>query len=312
MKRNASSDRFPADGQDGFALLMVVLFLLAVTAILAPLVLAARTDFLVASNSLRQDRFDLVAEGLRTVLSREVSAPELDPHNEDLSLISEPMPCRSGRLRVDVRIQDQRGLVDLNAANVALLEAGFMAIGLTRTEASDLADAAVAFRKIPEGKDTGRRVDPGIVSDGLKRRPFEAVEELYDFNGIRKIPAATLAEAFTIRSQRETVVGDRLSVRLGKILPSKPSSQYPFVAADNPFPQVFRIDVYVGARDTGVTGYAGAIINATGNATGDFQMMERLTNPDFLPDEGTDFSNAPACDKLFGPGVASILATITG
>jgi len=65
------------DDQAGFALLMVLLFLLAVTAIIAPLVLSARTDFLVASNRLQQERLESIADGLVTVIARELASPPL-------------------------------------------------------------------------------------------------------------------------------------------------------------------------------------------------------------------------------------------
>ena len=72
----------------------------------------------------------------------------------------------------------------------------------------------------------------------------------------------------------------------------------------------YRIDVSIHAANKPVTGFAGSVILATGNEAGDFEVVERMTNPDFLPEADSGFNGAIGCEKLFGGGVAAVLRTI--
>ena len=204
MTPNSVGGSNPGEKREGFALLMVLLFLLVVATVLTPLVLAARTDFLIASNKLRQDRLAILAEGLVTVLAREVASPASESRNPVISLRSVPMRCQIGTLRIEARIQDQLGLADLNTAGAVLLEAGFVALGLDRGKSASLAAAVIAFRRPPGTGDGDEfsNVDTSLISGGLKEGPFEAVEELYDFRGLRNMPARPIVETFTIHGRR--------------------------------------------------------------------------------------------------------------
>ena len=330
------------DGEEGFALLMVLLFLMAVTAIVAPLVLGARTDFVVASNRLQQDRLEALAEGLLTVIARNLAAPPLEARNEGITVRSEPLRCLSGRYRIEARVQDQRGLIGINNAQPELLAAGFEALGFERGDIDDLVEALVAYRTPPPGEEdpppgdpppedppTGepppdadpgqppQRANPRLrsmvdserVNGGLKLKPLEAIEELYDFTGFRGRPVREIAEVFSVQNTVDTVVGARLSTRLARVLPAGGSPGYPFIVTQpEDGPKTYRIEVEVGTADGGIRGYAGATVLASEGEAGDFQFGERTTNPEFLPEAQGDFSGAMDCSMIFGVGVVAELA----
>ena len=300
--------------RDGFALLMVLLFLLIVAAVLTPLVLAARTDFLIASNKFRHDRAAILAEGLVNVLAREIASPAGETANAAISLRSVPMRCQIGTLRIEGRIQDQRGLADLNTAGAGLLEAGFVAMGLDRGRSASLAAAIIAFRRPPGIGGESANVDTSTIAGGLKKGPFEAVEELYDFRDLRNMPARRIVETFTIHGRRETILGNRMPPSLAQVLPAVPTGRYPFIDDGSqeglPASTTYRIDVSIHTANKPVSGFAGSVILATGNDAGDFEVVERMTNPDFLPQVDSDFSGAIDCEKLFGSGVATVLGAI--
>jgi len=298
----------------GFALLMVLLFLLVVASVLTSLVLAARTDLLIASNKFRQDRLAILAEGLVTALAREIASPASEIRNPAISFRSAPMRCQIGTLRIEARIQDQFGLADLNTAGAGLLEAGFVALGLDRGKSASLAATVIAFRRPPGTGGESSDIDTTMIAGGLKEGPFEAVEELYDFRDLRNMPARQIVETFTIYGHRQTILGSRMPSRLAKVLPDAPTGRYPFVSegSDESSPESgsYRIDVSVRMANNPVTGFAGSVILATGNDAGDFEVIERMTNPDFLPQADTGFSGAIDCEILFGDGVAAALRAI--
>lgn len=304
----------PADPRDGgFAVVVVLLFLMAVTALIAPLALAARTELLVAANRMQQDRLALVAEGAFTVLARDLAAPPIEPRSPALTVRSEPLRCVTEALAFEVRVQDQAGLADLNMAPPGLLEAGFVALGFGRGEAAGLARAVVAYRLPAGGEGESPRVPPGAVVAGLKQGAFEAIEELYDFDGLADVPAAALAEVFTIHNATPAIVGPVMSRRLSQILPAAPTPRYPFIAAEpGEPPRLYRIDVTVGDRQWRTRSHHGALLRASEEEGGAFQPVEPVTNPAFLPGEADGFGAAEECDRLFGVGAAAALARIEG
>ena len=301
-------------GSSGFALAVVLFFVLAVAAFITPLVLGARTDFLVASNKLQQDRLVMVAEGVVTVLARTLAATPVDAPGPELTLRSVPLRCEMRTLTVEVRLQDQYGLVDLNSAESGLLQAGFEALGFERETAERLAETAIAFRLPPEQDGERPDVDAGTIVGGLKKRPFEATEEVYDFQGLRGTPARAIAETFTIYNRRPTILGPQMPQRLSRILPVAPSPTYPFVVEENTedLTRTYRIDVSVTDSDGGAKGFAGAIVTAGGDGSGNFDVLERVQSPEILPEEAPDFGTAIGCDRLLGVGAATFLAAAPG
>ena len=310
------------DDQAGFALLMVLLFLLAVTAIIAPLVLGARTDFLVASNRLQQERLETIADGLVTVIARELASPPLEPRNEEIKVRSEPLRCRDARYLIEARIQDQRGLIGINNAPMDMLEAGFRALDFPTGDSPEPAGGFTASRPNPPrggGRDPAGPPPPppaapaadtgDRVAGGMKLKPFEAVEELYDFTGFRGKPVQALSEIFSVHNTGETIVGPRISTRLSKVLPSSPSPSYPFILAEEEDgAKTYRIDVEVRTVDGAMSGYSGAVVTASEDENGAYDIVERTANPEFLPEGESDFAGGVDCSMIFGAGVSAALA----
>lgn len=306
--------REPEDAgrQDGFALLVTVLFLLTVTAVIAPFVLAARTNLDLASDTLRKDRLDLLADGLVTVLARDLAAPPEGRGRVSPSPRSLPALCRTERLAIEVRVQDQRGLVDLNAAEEELLAAALRSLGMDPAEAASHARAMVAYR---QPLDESAETDPAeeaLVLDGFKHAPFEAVEEAYDFAALEGLPLSVLTETFTVHSQLPGIAGERMPRGLAAVLPQRPTPAFPFVVAGAAAgATIYRADVHVRAEDATV-GYSGAIVAAAGNDAGDFTMVERTVDPNVLPAAGAVLGTTTSCDALFGGQVAALLRDASG
>ena len=306
---HAAEDR--RAGEAGFALLTAILFLMIVTAAIVPFVLAARTRFDLAADTMRKERLDVLAEGLATVIARNLAAPPTA--SGGVSLRSIPASCRLGSLAIEARVQDQRGTIDLNRAEPGLLAAGLRALGLGGAAAEQHARAVVAYRQPAAPEDGGMSATPleeaadeSLAQDGFKHAPFEAIEELYDFRALQGVPLRALAEAFTVHAQQADILGPRMSGRLAAVLPEAPTPAQPFVADEVGGPASFRIDVFV--RDADATlGYAGAIVVAPGTEDGAFALVQRTVNPNVLPGRPPAPPAPMSCDRLLGaPAVAAL------
>jgi hypothetical protein len=290
------------EGADsGFALLIAIAFLLTATAVIAPFVLAARTALDTAAATLRSDRLEFVAEGLATVVAHALSALPPDELSGFVPGVrSEPVACRSDGLTIETRVQDQRGLIDLNIADEALLELGLRAVGLDRSLAAAHARAMVAYRStdaaegapLPGG-------DEAVVRDGPKKAPFEAVEELYDFEALSAVPLDALRQTFTVHTRQPQVVGPLMPDALAEVLPRLPAPGFPFVAGDAGGGGTFRIEVFVRAADASL-GYAGLVASA-----GSLEVPETSVSPP-SPIVGSVRPRVTSCDAVFGPAAAAL------
>jgi general secretion pathway protein K len=305
-----------ASGEAGFALLVAILFLLLVTAVIAPFVLVARTGFDLAADGQRKARLDLLADGLLTVLARDLAAPR-SRTTATASMRSEPGICRAGGLAVEARVQDQRGLVDLNGADEALLAAGFAAIGLEVSAAERYARAAAAYREPAETAEAmigpmpaeALEFDPpdeSLVADGFKRAPFEAVEELYDFRALQGMPLRRLVETFTLRGGGEVVAKFAPEPLAAALPPPEPGAEADAEAVEEEAAGPLRIDVFLRDGD-GTLGYAGATVVPAGDDSGSFTVAERATNPNVMPGGGGGSGTESPCERIFGAVAAAVL-----
>lgn len=334
----------PRHGEAGFALVAVILLMLVVIAAVTPFLLAARTRLDLAADDAAKARLDLLADGLLVVVARDLAAPER-LQRSPVSRRSVPARCMAGGVAIEVRVQDQRGLVDLNLAERDALAAGFRALGLGEAEAQAHAAATVQYREVaaPPPEETGAAAmtdpatagpaaadpasadrapepaaatpfeltpfdapDASLLTDGFKHQPFEAIEELYEFRALQGLPLAVLGEVFTVNAGQADVVGGLMPARLARVLPEAPAAAMPFISEDSGGAATYRVEVKVRGTDA-TLGFAGALMALTGTDDGGFAPVARTVNPNLLPggDDGT--GDRVACDALFGrPAMAAL------
>jgi len=217
--------------QSGYALPIVLVFLGIVAALSARFVGEARLE-LDMQRTMR-DRVALEA------LAREV-AIGFDPAWINGSRdASTSFFCAEGVYDVSLAIWRQDRLTDLNTASVEVTAAALGVVGVAAPTAHEVAAEIVRFRSF----DPHRRADAGrtTVLDGLKRAPFEAIEELADFEALAAIEPARLRQVFTIRRRSggaaaRDVAGEyalevqatrrdgRVSASFGAVLSADPTS----------------------------------------------------------------------------------------
>jgi len=278
------------DRQAGFALVAVLWFLVLVAAVAAPFAVAARTDYLIASNRLHKMRLDTLAEAVSTLLSlRLMDQGNASALLADIPQDSSPVSCSVGNYEFGIRLQDQSGLVDLNAADSALLAIGLRAIGVADATGDAVAEAIVSYRN------SGFRVSdspPSIaIEGGLKGGPFETVVELSDFEPLGDFEPATLHRAFTVHSGQGIVAASQAPPELAGLLKRFPGTPGGDTGGSA---QAFAIEVTANDRVAAIKGYAGFLIQPSDPPNAPFRRVEQLFEPSFDTSGAQPGRNCPA------------------
>lgn len=286
-----------ASGQDGFALVAVLGLLLVVSAILLPFSLSARLRALTTGNELRAYEDQTLAHALVSY----IAAKQMSGDGRDGALSTgENAGCRWGENRLEVRIQDHAGLIDLNAAGLDLLNLGFQSLGYSGDEARSLSLGVLRYRTIGD-MTTGMKLDIELNPAGLKHAAFEDVAELHDFLALRTVSVMRLAGTFTVHTQTGTLQPDQASDELRQLASAGPGRSMPFLV-NNAGPRR-ALTVVVGLRrgDRLEFGYAGIFRVANGAPV----LEAAIPGLEELAEDTTGLPGRPApCLELLGPTLA--------
>lgn len=179
------------DSESGFGLVSVLLFVLLISAAIAPLAVAGRVQTLATAYTHERREFEILADGLaRTIYT-------LNEGTEPLRW----QRCETARYVFYVDIQDQSGLIDLNSASPQLLQFGFRALGLDEAGAIEVASLTERYRTAGGGE-AGEHGGPVV---DLKHAPFEDVTELADFVDAEAISMGNVQRIFTVFNKTDTV-----------------------------------------------------------------------------------------------------------
>jgi general secretion pathway protein K len=294
MLRMSESINRVADEDGGFALVAVLLFLLLVAAIVTPFAVAARTNLLVVANRGQQDRLNELADAVLTMVAiRQFSAAG---GTQVFPLNSTPVACDVSGYSVTAELQDQIGLIDLNAADSTTLATGIESLGMPLEQATAIADAIVDYRSYePQTTKQGASIQ---ILGGTKHGPFEAVIELSDFRPLQDIPPADLYRTFTVHSRKGVVNLSQAPRRLAVILKGAATSED---SATRSAPMAIRTTVEMAGP--AFRGYSGYLIMPSREGDGQFRLVERLIAPDAVA------SGAPLpCPAPFMDDLAMLLA----
>ncbi|MDX0559423.1 general secretion pathway protein GspK [Sinorhizobium medicae] len=200
------------DSEAGFGLISALLFVLLISATLAPLAIAGRVQSLSAAYTHERREFEILADGVvRAIyfMSEQDKAP------------LRWQRCETARYVFYLDIQDQSGLVDLNSAGPQLLQLGFRGLGLSGPDAA--AAAAVVEQYRSPGGYTGETTGP---PGDLKHAPFEDVAELADITMAATIPMSEISRLFTVFNRTDTVALNHIDNRLRQIIDDGRGSEF--------------------------------------------------------------------------------------
>lgn len=200
------------DSEAGFGLISALLFVLLISAALAPLAIAGRVQSLATAYTHERREFEILADGVvRAIyyLSEQDGAP------------LRWQRCETTRYVFYLDIQDQSGLVDLNSASPQLLQFGFRGLGLAEPDAA--AAAAVVEQYRSPGGYAGDVSGPPA---DLKHAPFEDVTELADIATAATIPMKEISRFFTVFNRTDTVALNHIDGRLRQTIEEGRGSEF--------------------------------------------------------------------------------------
>lgn len=289
------SSKVPDGSESGFALVAVLVFMLVVSAIVAPFAVAARTRLMIAGNQMEHERLTLLADGLANVVSAQL-VQGLWPATWKQD--SKAIGCRSGQFSFEVRVQNHAGLIDLNAADRDDLASGFISLGLSQDVSSSLADSVIRSRSPVSvfGSISSTRSE----TESDRHGPFESVSELQELAPLPSIPLAALYSTFTIHSRQGAIDPDNApEALLASIAHRKPG-----ISELHGEAPAYTVNVVTRREGSGITGQAGFVIEKAAAANS----FRRLAP---YPEEEVSGAGDPvaivSCAELFGPDVNQVL-----
>jgi general secretion pathway protein K len=239
---------------EGFAL-VAVLWLSGLIAVIATgFALSARVNILTHAAALHGQQLEAVADGLTRLTGFRLAAdPATLPTDP-----GEAQTCRwDENLHAEVFVQDQSGLIDINAASFGLLQALAEGLGASPQEAKNLANAIGDFRDADETDADGGPEPtqyPGMTF-GPKNAAFEAIEELDQVPGMTPFLYRAFLPHVTIYSLQAGFDPRVMTTTLKAVLDFSPSGEPPpnlaglgFVSPKRVYGIDVRIATAAGAR----------------------------------------------------------------
>lgn len=277
-----------------------MLFLLVVSAVVAPFSMAAWSRSRVAANQVQKARHDLLAEGLANVLAARAARTG---SSEALFRRREPIACSAGAWNIRARLQAHSGLIDLNAADRQLLEVGFVSLGLEKRSAEELAIAVEYFRSGASAF-TAAATQTVHVAGGYKQASFESVAELPDFSGLQDVALSDLYRTFTVNSRAGSIdAGNATKLLATHVLNAGRDSGRSGRGSD--LETAYTIEVAVSQNAKGIVGSAGYIYERRQGPQTPMRRAAMVPAGSLATAPATDIGS---CGALFGDSVVQMLA----
>jgi general secretion pathway protein K len=189
----------------GFVLVAAI-WLAGILAIaLSAFLVHVKVEVRATANSVNNARAEALADGLARIVAYELSAMRAPR----ISLSGTATRCSVDGHDAIIRIQDQGGLIDLNASSSITLQVLGGILGLSDEAARALADRIADFRDSdddprPDGaeKDDYRRAGLSLPP---KNAPFQHVSELDQVFGVNEELRERLKPLVTVRSEQDGV-----------------------------------------------------------------------------------------------------------
>jgi general secretion pathway protein K len=192
--------RLLARDERGIALVMVIWALALLSLMAASFLSEARVELRRAANLRERAEAEAIAEaGISLALARLVA--------EHGGTAPQSWTERVAEGNVAITLTDERGKIDLNAADPALLASLFETAGVNEPAAKALAAAVADFRDADRATATDGAEDASYPanSGGAKDAPFESADELLQVSGMTPELFDRLAPLVTTHSAVPTI-----------------------------------------------------------------------------------------------------------
>jgi general secretion pathway protein K len=184
----------------GVALVMVIWVLALLSLMAASFLASARIELRRTANLGERAGAEALAEaGIHVALARLIS--------EQASTRPQSWTEQMAGGSVTITLSDERGKIDLNAAEPDLLASLFESQGVASKNAKALAAAVADFRDADRTRAAEGAEDPDYPSGsgGAKDARFESIDELLQVNGMTRALQARLAPLITVHTGTSTI-----------------------------------------------------------------------------------------------------------
>ncbi len=274
-------------GNDGFALIVVIAFLLIFSSFLGVFAMSAHIKALTGATRLSDFRLQSVANAITAMIAYKISTQSSG--NADFAGFAH---CRVGGFDVDIGVQPHSGLISLNLAGEETLMVGFDALGIANSDQKTLARAVAQFR-YPSGLSDEASLPS--LPNGYKYGPFEDIMELTDFKPLEDIPAWKLARVFSVYGSLATPS----SATISPLLRSSRGAGLQEIAAQlTRAPAGMTVTIEATVQEGGRRYYVGDVFDIGGTS----MIRQIATVPwDHLSTPPTGPNNPGLCAAAFDP-----------
>lgn len=250
-KAKVSRQHHPSHEDDdaGFVILYVIWIAGLIAVLATSFTISVRSTLLTARNSVAGELAQGIADGVVLLTAWNLSTGAHLPAK--MTLNGEWQKCSwFGEAQVWISLQDQRGLVDLNTGNPAVLKSLLAGAGLSADSVEILSEEIRDFRDADDNDENGRSEKLAYATKawGPKNKPFVDPSELDQLPGMTSEILSLLAQYTTALSKQSDVlvnVAPRgLLSLLGQVTPDRTTN-----ATEEPLPENFSIEVAVELKN---------------------------------------------------------------
>lgn len=192
--------------QRGVALIIVLWISVLLAIVIGSYLLLGRVESLQARNLVDTVRARYAAEAGMHRAVIELRNPEIE---QRWLGDGRPYTFMLDQIEIEVRIQDETGLIDMNLADEQMLTALFQSVGLEESEMLDLIDAILDWRDADDLPRLNGAEDEAYSSAGLPYGPknanFDTVGEVQQVLGMNFALFQKIEPSITVFSGRQSV-----------------------------------------------------------------------------------------------------------
>jgi hypothetical protein len=290
----------------GFALAVVLAFLLLSAAFTIPFLTGAKIQSLVTRNTGQFAREKVALRGLIELAGTRFFERY---QNRDISPVT-AVRCRAegpGGAAVYFHLQDHSGLIDLNAASAEVLAFGFESLAIERGEAARLGMEAVRFRSVDDGQRSGNERE--LPQGRYKHALFERTIELHDVLGGVNIEQEEIDRVFTVHSGTGTVDEAAAQGGLSARLVALKEAERFFVVSDvrRGGALTVKVDLTYANRRT----VFGSSVLAPGERSGRARFLEPLSFGSAKTTAQSATEPVSECGAFFDPALLEAIGSVT-
>jgi type II secretory pathway component PulK len=289
-----------SQNDSGFALFIVLSFLLIATAITIPFLTNARIEALVSRNTGQMTKEKMLVHGVLQAAALRY----FELYQNELAKPVRSVDCNFAKLHLEIDFQDHSGLIDLNAASPDVLALGLVSFEISNETATALADEVVRYRSV---KNLAATPSGGLsIRNGYKYGLFEHVGELNDLFVASGLSVKNIDTIFTVYLGTGTVDETAAPKQFLTALEKRAASDRYFIVNDTRRTNAITVSATT-KRPNALPTIAKAVFGRGQDNTGVvFLSPMSLAR---MPEDASDFNRgaAAACEAFFDPQILQVL-----